>query len=319
VPHLIVANERVALDFGFERAIGVGRHIANSLPLPDPEISRRHAQIFPRDGSFIISDLSSRNGLYINGRKCKERHLKDGDEISVGSTLMLYNPPEDKAYTELLSRRGANLWDGLPGKQQFESAEVTSFSAVELDELIERWFERADPTPLIPYKLRSDYLRFAMTLDRYAHRGDLCRAALDFLFERIGAQRMAVMSAGAGKKKMEILAAGTPTDGDAASEFPIDKDILRVVLHTQRAVYSPNCRKDFRYRHLANAGDDYQVNSFVAVPIFLHEDYFGFLYVDLPTGKGRYDFKGLVQAYLTGALIGKCLHWLRTGRGKTKE
>jgi pSer/pThr/pTyr-binding forkhead associated (FHA) protein len=59
---------------------------------PEAKVSRRHARISFREGQYVIEDLGSTNGTFVNrGRRLKpgERHpLKDGDEIIVGKTFL---------------------------------------------------------------------------------------------------------------------------------------------------------------------------------------------------------------------------------------
>lgn len=61
---------------------------------PEAKVSRRHARISLRDGNYLIEDLGSTNGTFVNrGRRLApgERHvLKDGDEIIVGKTFLRF-------------------------------------------------------------------------------------------------------------------------------------------------------------------------------------------------------------------------------------
>lgn len=61
---------------------------------PEAKVSRRHARIVVRDGSYLIEDLGSTNGTFVNrGRRLSpgDRHpLKDGDEIIVGKTFLRF-------------------------------------------------------------------------------------------------------------------------------------------------------------------------------------------------------------------------------------
>jgi hypothetical protein len=61
---------------------------------PDAKVSRRHARISLRDGQYLIEDLGSTNGTFVNrGHRLAsgERHpLKDGDEIIVGKTFLRF-------------------------------------------------------------------------------------------------------------------------------------------------------------------------------------------------------------------------------------
>lgn len=66
----------------------VGREPLNDVVVPDPEVSRRHARIFWEDGSFLIEDLNSTNGTFVNGRRLTSKtRLASGDIIDFGETI----------------------------------------------------------------------------------------------------------------------------------------------------------------------------------------------------------------------------------------
>ncbi|MEO6436429.1 MAG: ATP-binding protein, partial [Tepidisphaeraceae bacterium] len=68
----------------------VGRE-SRQLPLLDSTVSRRHAELVPSDDGWVLRDLGSSNGTYINGLRVTNRYqLKLGDQIRVGRTLMVY-------------------------------------------------------------------------------------------------------------------------------------------------------------------------------------------------------------------------------------
>jgi signal transduction histidine kinase len=68
----------------------VGRE-SRQLPLTDNTVSRRHAELMPGNDGWILRDLGSSNGTYINGLRVTNRYnLKLGDQIRVGRTLMVY-------------------------------------------------------------------------------------------------------------------------------------------------------------------------------------------------------------------------------------
>jgi FhaA, N-terminal domain/FHA domain len=71
------------LELGAE-PFQVGRLGECGLTLPDPNVSRRHAELRPVDGAWVIADLGSMNGTRVNGRQITEQRLVDGDVISVG-------------------------------------------------------------------------------------------------------------------------------------------------------------------------------------------------------------------------------------------
>src|SRR5207247_2353152 len=68
----------------------VGRE-SRQLPLSDNTVSRRHAELVPGDDGWVLRDLGSSNGTYINGLRVTNRYtLKLGDQVRVGRTLMVF-------------------------------------------------------------------------------------------------------------------------------------------------------------------------------------------------------------------------------------
>lgn len=67
------------------REITIGRSSESDLILRRNDISRRHARILMRDGRFILLDLKSENGTYVNGRRIgSPQVVKPGDCIAIG-------------------------------------------------------------------------------------------------------------------------------------------------------------------------------------------------------------------------------------------
>jgi adenylate cyclase len=65
----------------------LGRHPNNTIQLLDKIVSKEHCIVEARDGRFVLRDLGSLNGTYINGERVRgEMWLKHGDEIALGST-----------------------------------------------------------------------------------------------------------------------------------------------------------------------------------------------------------------------------------------
>lgn len=70
--------------------INIGRRNTNELPLTDMNTSRLHAYIVYEDNSHVIHDAKSLNGTYVGGNRITHKHLKNGDRIKVGNTVILY-------------------------------------------------------------------------------------------------------------------------------------------------------------------------------------------------------------------------------------
>jgi hypothetical protein len=69
----------------------LGRSRKCDIVVDDPNVSREHAEIRPRGGSWVLTDLGSTNGSSINGRRTDGAEvLKPGDEIELGTSTMTF-------------------------------------------------------------------------------------------------------------------------------------------------------------------------------------------------------------------------------------
>lgn len=71
--------------------VTIGRTPDNEIAIELPEVSRRHARLTFSEGSYVLQDLNSNNGTYLNGERIVEARLQDGDQIQIGPVLFLFN------------------------------------------------------------------------------------------------------------------------------------------------------------------------------------------------------------------------------------
>ena len=68
----------------------VGRDSTNDVVITDAEISRRHARLTFQGGKYILEDLGSTNGTFVNGQRLAgPRVLKAGEVVSFGEQIVL--------------------------------------------------------------------------------------------------------------------------------------------------------------------------------------------------------------------------------------
>jgi len=79
----------------------VGRSEEADLSLRDADASREHAELQVDLDGVLIRDLGSKNRVSVNGRVGEERRLRDGDEIVVGSTVLLFADPAEGKLKDL--------------------------------------------------------------------------------------------------------------------------------------------------------------------------------------------------------------------------
>jgi hypothetical protein len=69
----------------------MGRSRQCEVMVDDPNVSRQHAEIRPRGGSWVVTDLGSTNGSRLNGQRLDQPTvLKPGDEIELGTTTLTF-------------------------------------------------------------------------------------------------------------------------------------------------------------------------------------------------------------------------------------
>ena len=95
-PELIIINGPQA---GARYPLGqaefvIGRAPNSNLVLPEAEVSWRHCQIRLQGARFLVTDLKSSAGTYVNGMRSAERWLEEKDQIGVGKTIVMFRSGE---------------------------------------------------------------------------------------------------------------------------------------------------------------------------------------------------------------------------------
>lgn len=68
----------------------LGRDLNNDIVINDPEISRRHSRLFLQGNSYVLEDMGSTNGTFVNGQRLMGPHvLRPGDVVTFGERLSL--------------------------------------------------------------------------------------------------------------------------------------------------------------------------------------------------------------------------------------
>jgi transcriptional regulator with GAF, ATPase, and Fis domain len=75
----------------------IGRAPNSSLVLSEPEVSWRHCQIRQQGTRFLVADLRTSTGTYVNGMRSAERWLEEKDQIGVGRTIVMFRSGEANA------------------------------------------------------------------------------------------------------------------------------------------------------------------------------------------------------------------------------
>lgn len=74
----------------FERVTRLGRHPDSEISLDDISVSRRHAEIERQETEYVLRDMGSMNGTYVNQRRVDSAVLAQGDEILIGRFRLIF-------------------------------------------------------------------------------------------------------------------------------------------------------------------------------------------------------------------------------------
>jgi pSer/pThr/pTyr-binding forkhead associated (FHA) protein len=82
---LLKFNERVLKTIETDKeVVTVGRNTGNDIHIDNLSVSKQHARIVKEGGNYIVEDLKSTNGTYLNSKQVSRSELKEHDLITVG-------------------------------------------------------------------------------------------------------------------------------------------------------------------------------------------------------------------------------------------
>lgn len=90
-PRIVVINgENAGAAYPVKGTTSFGRAETSTIPVKDAKASRQHSQIQKHGNEYVLVDLNSSNGTYVNGEKVEEHVLSNGDEIMIGDMIYQY-------------------------------------------------------------------------------------------------------------------------------------------------------------------------------------------------------------------------------------
>lgn len=99
----------------------IGRSTDADLWLGDDGVSRQHAKLIKEGSSFVLEDLDSANGSFVQGERITRATLKDGDQIQLGpSAIFRYSITDDDHKALLEQLYSTSVTDALTGARNRE-------------------------------------------------------------------------------------------------------------------------------------------------------------------------------------------------------
>jgi hypothetical protein len=83
-------GEAIPLDTD---VLTIGRSPHSDIFLDDVTVSRHHARVMRDEGGFLVEDLNSLNGTYVNRKRIERHRLVEGDELQIGKFKLAFLEP----------------------------------------------------------------------------------------------------------------------------------------------------------------------------------------------------------------------------------
>jgi signal transduction histidine kinase len=268
--------------------VTLGRDGSCTIQLHDSEISRVHAEVRRAGSSYILADLNSSNGTYVNSRKVDRHELSSGDQVQMGRTIMLFTGTGDSSARSLNERvrivadsadpaapaAGASIEQSriLRTMRQEEGSQIFS---LDFDQSQSNWLARAKSNLQVMY-------RTALAVSHTLDIDQLLGRIMQLIFEWVEADRGCIMLVDSETRQLRPrVRRDRKSDGKSreTENMNISRTILDYVMEHQEGVLTSDAREDQRWdaaQSIVRLG----VREAICVPMQGRYDIVGVIYID---------------------------------------
>ncbi len=274
--------------------VTLGRDPASGICVADRSLSRTHCVLAFEGGGWVIRDLGSANGTFVNGIQIQQQALRDGDQIRAGESVFLLSlrpHPPASAGVELLPE-----------------APSMSTSRLRLEDS-----QYLNPTPRAPsadsphveHHLRA-LLKLSTALGTIRDEAALFEHVLEHTFGAVPADAGAVALVDARGEMSSSPSRRRSGEG----AVPVSRTVLTHVIRERVGILSRDTSVSQSFRGAASLVAAH-VRSLVCVPLAARGRTFGALYLTAGDGPGTFDDHHLELVTAIGAITSIALDNLR--------
>lgn len=266
-------NREMELTEGSEFSMGRGKNV--SFCLNDPSVSRIHAIVFTSENTFTIKDQNSNNGVWINGKKVSSHDLIDGDQITIGNTVLLFSYDMSVDSSESSS---VIIMPDQPGIDPDKSIvmDVEEFNLMSR-QLTGEFTQGSDSSATHKnYRKLQAMLKISNAVANIFEIKELCNELMNIIFSETKATRGFIMLYDENKK---LVPMSVKKKNIRDKAITISNTIISTVVGQKKALLSSDLMNDERFASglsiIAN-----QIRSCMCAPLLYHDEVLGVIHID---------------------------------------
>lgn len=278
-----------------ELAQSLGRDTGNRIQLNDSESSRRHAEVRKDEQGYLLVDLASSNGTFVNGEQISERRLANGDRVQIGRTLLLFTDAEEPTGDNLVHDIDIVGHSEIDGSRIVKAVSPPAEGGIfggeggmfgEDGGLLgtaesgdSPWLARARSNLEIMY-------RTALAVSHTLDIDQLLTRILGLIFEWVEADRGCIMLVDHESEELTPAASRNRTGVTADERIAISRTILDYVMNRKEGVLTSDAQEDARWNKegsILKLG----VREAICVPMQGRYGIVGIIYIDTYTPPGN--------------------------------
>ena len=254
---LLSTSGEQSIDLQLGRKLVVGRAVTSDVPIYDPTISRRHAEIVLTDSGVRVTDLGSSNGTFLNGAKITEAEAGANDVVTFGKVAFrvkevtapaprpqVVAAPPDFASPKPGSKGG--VAGGTIVRQLPVSGGVPAI-VIDQPEGSSHLKVRGQSQEERREKKLSLLLEVSKELSKQQELDRLLDKVVDFTFQIMNVDRVSILLLD-GKSDELIPRISKSRTGDASAAKHVPQSIARKAVEERVAILSDNAAADERFK-----------------------------------------------------------------------
>ncbi len=272
-----------SVDITTGQTIVVGRAVTTDLPVYDPTVSRRHAELFHTAQGLTVRDLGSSNGTFVNGIRVSEMRVKDGDVVTFGKVafklieILADAPPHAEAFTSPQSAPEATIIRQVPVQEADSLEEQVARLSGETDRAASEIKEVTKLSLLLDI---SKELAKQQDVDR------LLEKVVDITFQVMNVDRVSILMVETGSGEL-IPRTSRNRLGDQSGSRHVPRSIAQRCVDERLAILTDNAAADERFKGQSILMQS--VRSAMSAPLMASEgSVLGLIYVDNMTATNSF-------------------------------